>query len=374
MTKNIFVPSNIPLGVFALVYNKLGGSYERIGERGVSHLMEHLICKTFDNTRETLSSLGLDYNAYTSDNQVVIWFSGLTENLEKVSSLLYERIIEQPILWTKDMFENEKSTVLQEYGDTFNSQESGFYHNIFREHYNYTGAIGYRADVENVSYEQSLEYVKMFKIPSTIVQVDKEFITSIDNKEHTGFTATDKLVFSYYDTALEPVPQEDKVLVGLLGINPVKADIGVYSLFSFLLACINDGLESPLFTEIREKNGLSYYSTGYINSIKKACIPMFFASTTHDNTAKLEKIYRDFFKRDGKDVILLDRFNACKSKFLIKEKMSKILPHSGVFTTVIAEDENPFVGISSLEYKDCISKYNEFFNNESEKVFIPIKY
>ena len=381
--QSIVIPNKIEMGLFGLAYRQTGGFFETPGIRGTSHLMEHLMCKPFDHMREQLKSLGIDHNAYTSDNQVVFYFSGLTESLHEVCSELYDKITKQETIpWTKEAFETEKNTVLQEYGDNFNSQESGFYWNLLRRHYNYAGAIGIRSDIESFTYEQSLTRAREFTLPNIICQVGAEFV-KIPKMVSTGmgdgsmsdypimYAAKNppQLVFnSDYGMDLEPVPRDSKTIVGLLGNEP--ANIKDTQVMGFIINCINGGLESPLYDEIREKRGLSYYSAGESIYVGEICLPMFFASTSSENVETLEKVYVDFFDKGGKDVISEARFNTCKKAYAVSQRMADILPHSGAKTTVLGV-LNPFDGVSEFTYDMVLDKYNSLMRLDN---YMPVKY
>jgi predicted Zn-dependent peptidase len=385
--KNVFIPNKIEMGLFGLAYRQTGGFFETPGTRGTSHLMEHLMCKPFDDMRDELKSLGVDNNAYTDDNQVVFWFSGLTESVREIAERIYEKVTKQDVLWTEEAFEIEKRTVLQEYGDTFNSQESGFYYNLMRQHYNYCGAIGYLEDIKSFTYEQSLVRAKEFTVPSIICQVGEQFIrtSQITDTDETITTMGDlyvtsndnlmyasknpsQLKFGDYSLELENVPRDGKVLVGLLGSKPT--DLKNIQMLNFIINCINGGLEAPLYDEIREKRGLSYYSAGDALHVGELCLPMFFASTDKDNVDNLEKVYAGFFTKHGADVITEDRFNTCKKAVAIKQRIADILPHAGAKMTVLG-DINPFEGIAHYTYQQVIDKYNELMHIDN---YIPVKY
>jgi predicted Zn-dependent peptidase len=382
--KNVFIPNKIEMGLFGLAYRQTGGFFETPGIRGTSHLMEHLMCKPFDDMREELTSLSIDHNAFTSDNQVVFYFSGLTEELKTVVERLYEKITKPGLEpWTKEAFESEKSTVLQEYGDMFNSQESGFYYNLMRKHYNYTGAIGIKSDIESFTYEQSLVRAAEFTLPSIICQVGEEFIkpdfafpnTAMHGNLVEGAMVSgtsdgmmyatknpDHIKFGEYDLLQEVVPKDSKTLVGLLGKMP--ADVKDIQVMSFLIGCINGGLEAPLYDEIREKRGLSYYSAGEAVYIGERCLPMFFASTTEDNIGKLKNVYRNFFELSPDEAFSETRFNAVKKAFSVKRRILDVLPHAGAKTLVLG-DINPFEGIAELTYHQALDKYDDLMRFEN---------
>lgn len=370
--QDLFIPTKIPLGLFGLKYSMMGGFFESIGERGVSHILEHLICKTFDDMREELQSLGIEHNAYTADNNVCIYFSGLTESLSEVCERIYNKIIVQDSLWTKESFENEKNTVLQEYGDTFNSQESGFYYNLLRKYYNYCGPIGYKNDIESFTYEQSLDRAKKFITPSIICQVGGYFVpipvTMKSTSDFTSVVNKKQVTFGSYDLNQEVVPKDGKTIVGLLGKNPISID--KVQMMLFIISCINTGLGAPLYTEIREKRGLSYYSSGDALYVGDQCFPLFFSSTSAEEVTKLEDVYNAFFSLDGNQVISRDRFNTCKKFYAVKEKMAQILPSSGAMTTILS-GINPFTGVDSFTYDTVIENYNLFMKLDN---YILVKY
>lgn len=354
---HIVVPTNIRMSLLALEYAE-GGAFENPGERGISHLLEHLMCKTFDKHREKMKSLGLDYNAYTDNNQVVFWLSGLDTSLNEMAYDFYDSITKQETLWTPEGFENEKKTVLQEYGDCFNEQTEGFFENLFRKYYNYTNAIGYRKDIVDFTYEQSLEYAHRYKTPRMLCQVGKENINPATFMAKRG-AVTNRLVYTTDSgLELENIPKEDKTIVGLLGM-PV--DVKDIARFSLLVNCLTGGLESPLYQEIREKRGLSYYSVGFANTVGNTMVPMFYASTGNDRAVELAKVYEDFFSRPVTDLLSLDRFNTCHKSLMIKKEIAEILPHAGAKSTIIAE-HNPFKDMETFTYEEALVLFSKILN------------
>jgi hypothetical protein len=52
---------------------------EKKGNYGISHLMEHLMCKTFFHMIQDFDRDGIQWNAYTSSNEIVFYMTGLDE-------------------------------------------------------------------------------------------------------------------------------------------------------------------------------------------------------------------------------------------------------------------------------------------------------
>lgn len=357
------VPSSIGMNLLGLAYNH-GGAWETVGTRGISHLMEHLMCKTSDDLREELRGLGIEHNAYTSDNQVVFWFSGLNDCLLEMSQTLYDRITKQTILWDKESFENEKKTVLQEYADTFNGQFEGFYYNLMRKHYKYGGAIGYRTDIVDFTYEDSIEYAKKFITPRLVCEVGESYVSNASTGNHRVLPSS-LTIFGSYDEELEHTPKEDKTSVAVIGTKPFSYTES--NIANFIISILTGGLEAPLYQEIREKRGLSYFSSGWTTQIGDKVVPFFGAVTTNDNVEELVKIYTEFFSTDMRQHITESRFEACLKNMKVKKRTAEILPHAGSKATVLG-DQDPFDGMENYTYEEVIKTANTLFNLTTLKV------
>ena len=359
------VSSDIRMNLLAIGYDA-GGNFEKDGNRGTSHLMEHLMCKTFDDQLSKMKRLGIDYNAFTSDKRVVFHFSGLEESIEEMGQLFFDRITKQEVLWDKESFENEKRTVLQEYGDAFNSQVGGFIQNVIRKHYGSAGAIGIREDIENFTYEDSLECAKFYKTPRFVCEVGKSVVTPAEFAEElTQFS------YKFGEKSLEEepnVPKEGKTAVGLLGTKPMTD--ANHAKLSLIIECITGGIESPLYKEIREDRGLSYFSAGTSFNVGLNEVPVFLASTTNDKAEEVGDVYREFFDRNLSDIVSEERFDVCKSSILVDEKKAERLPHSGAMATIV-KGNNPFEGIAELTYEDAIETFSDLFSNDN---LMPISY
>ena len=80
MFKNI--KSKTDLSYLYLVYNT-SSSLEKEGYRGISHLVEHVMCEKLKEHEDEMSSDGINFNAYTSSNRVVFHMDGLERKMKK---------------------------------------------------------------------------------------------------------------------------------------------------------------------------------------------------------------------------------------------------------------------------------------------------
>jgi predicted Zn-dependent peptidase len=357
MPKIMNITSPIGIGLLGFKF-ALGSDFEAPGSRGTHHLMEHLMCKSFDDLLPQMKRLGIDYNAFTSTDRLVFHFEGFDESLEILASELYGRVTKGDFTWTEEAFNNEKQVVLQEYEEVFNQQVGGTLVNLFRKYYDYFDPIGLRTDIESFTYEQSLAFREHFKEPSLLCQVGGPFLNAPESSEHPYTFETPK--FGTYDNPLEVVPKEGKTAVGLISRGLIAQ--AEANKVEFVLGCLNDGLESPLYQVVREKSGLSYFSLGYAEDLRNHAVLTFLASTSKKIRKKLRKVYKDFFSGDLNRHITQERFDDCFSFAMNMKKMKERLPHFWAKGTIL--EKNPYEGLESLTYLECLGLLSKHFRFE----------
>lgn len=346
--------SQVDIGVLNVSFYK-GGFWEGDGKRGTSHLMEHLICKKFADLYGELNAKSIDWNAYTSNNNVVFTFSGLNEYLNPLRETLVKKITHSENIWTKEQFENEKKTVLQEYYDTFQDPVGGAYQNLLRKHYNDATAIGLAKDIESFTYEDSLEQELTFATPNSIYNLsDDKSKPHIDPLFSFGRLDNEtKLEFiKKSDMELEKIPKGGKVMVGLLHKKPIDVSNNPY--INFIMHTIAGGIDTPLYQEVREKRGLSYFVSAFSHISGNNIIPAVIANTDKGNAKQLRDVFREFFSKSIAEHVPENKFLEFKQSAEIQFKMIKALPHSMKFGLV-----SSFDGIMDLTYDKFVNIANE---------------
>jgi hypothetical protein len=134
-----------------------------------------------------------------------------------------------------------------------------------------------------------------------------------------------------------------------------------------VLDCLNDGLESPLYQEIRELQGLSYFSGCALNPLLGVNVPMFYALTVNRNRRKLRETYQKFFTGDLSRHITWSRFSDCYSSIMARKKLSDLLPHEGAALTVL--QDSPFDGLEGFSYQESLALLDKYFKIETFKEF-----
>lgn len=307
-----------------------GSLYEREGRYGTMHLMEHLICGTFSDLRPELTKRGIAWNATTGDEYVKFYWTGLESQLSDMKDTLVRRVTGDITKYvTNEEFEKERSTVYQEYCDAFNDPQYAAILNHIRKKFNYYCPIGKREDIFDFTYEDMVEVKKEFFMkPACIIEVGptKTDIKDVEYEEKRH--KFKKLMYrENWHAPFENTSPSEKYVIGMLSKKLIpKKD---YPAMKVAVMMLNNNLESPLYKEIREKRGLSYYSVGDLMTMVNDSICMFYAATTDSHIDELVSVYADFF-RDTQKYISRNRYEDIISNIKINEEKREVLRYANI--------------------------------------------
>lgn len=288
---------------------------------GISHLMEHLMCKQFQKLYNEFDRYSINWNAYTSGNEVVFHMKGLDEYLYKYRHELLNSLLKFKL--SKNGFKKELSVVIQEYKDTFQDQFTASYYNLLRKLYKNYGPIGKLQALENLKYEDVMAYwEKYLSKPSTIINISKN--SKFEGYDNFNPTRPDVYVGDENDELIyEKVIDFNKVCVaGYIEVNKDMAYI------DFVMDMLGKSLESPFMKEIREKKGLTYGVHNYVADISDTQgLVTTSLITTDENVDEVLKIYKKILSDPGK-YLTVDRFQLIKDYYTVKKKMDEINAYS----------------------------------------------
>jgi secreted Zn-dependent insulinase-like peptidase len=353
------IPSSIGIDLVGFKY-ELGSDREPDGRFGTSHLMEHLAFDALKDLYPVMNRYGISYNAYTDNDRIVFHFTGLSEHVKRTSIESFKKVTSCSHIWTRERFDAEKEIVLQEYGDAFNDQISGFILNILRQKYGYFGTIGRRRDIEAFTYEQSIEFLQKFAAPSLVCETGSNQVEDhLPRVEYTDAEGTPcRVVCGDYDVEVEEIPKENKTLVGLIGNKPLSLD--VKNQLGLVMACLNDGFESPFYQEIREKHSLSYFSSGSSIGIHDKHVPIFFACTSNERGNELRDVYHGLFSGDIRRFLTKERFDICYDGATASMKMERLVPYHFAMASVLGKDRH--AGLESFTYEQAVELAESVLN------------
>mgnify|MGYP003630441778 CR=1 FL=1 len=350
----INLPSPTDLSGFYVVY-KGSTNLEKKGIYGISHLLEHLVCKSLDPYQDEMDMLGITQNAYTSGNEVVFHMKGLDESISKWRNRYVELLGQFEV--TKEEFENERNIVLQEYMDSFNDQAHNHMLNLDRKRFNNFNPIGLKEDLENLKWMDCLNYFEtQYTKPSSIINVSKniEFGTDIEFKT----PKQDKIYkMGDYPTTL----QRDNEYKGKVSLIMTSDLIGEdFNKINFVNSMLSSGLQSPFYQEIREKKGLVYYVGSSLSRMNTQGVNTIYTMSSADNINKITDIIDTIFK-NPKKFLTKERFDIVKKSIIINKKKQDINRYSNVSKYISPDGWSVFDIADTITYEEVLQLAKKYF-------------
>lgn len=340
---------------FYIVYEG-STNIETPGIYGISHLMEHLMCKLFEDLRDDFEKDSIDWNAYTSSNEIVFYFTGLEEKLSKYRHKLLDLMGNFNI--TKKQFENERQIILEEYGDTFNNQTSSHILNLSRKLFNDYDAIGLRSDLETLKFMDCIKFFeKQYMNPTKIINVSKKYKFKGDDITFSNLQIDKRIEYGNFDAPLELNNNfKDKSSVVIL--TPVIEEDFPYC--KFINDMLGSGLSSPLYKEIREKKGLAYYVHCYQSRVNKQAISTIATQTSNKNASLVVDNIKKVIKNPDK-FLTKERFEIVKESYIINKKKDKINRYKSVKKWIDPEEFSLSKIIENVTFSDVRDVYDKYY-------------
>lgn len=348
--------SETDLSGFYVVYEG-STNLEKKGWYGISHLMEHLMCKNFDHLQEDFDKDGIDWNAYTSSNEIVFYIQGLDEKVNKWKGEFMDLLGQFNV--TKEQFENERNIVLEEYMDCFNDQTQSHMLNLSRKLFNDFDPIGLRSDLEGLKYMDCIKYFELqYANPTKIINVSKNKTYKNDNLEFAERKITKKTEFGNHKVDLE-LNNDFKDKTSLAILSPIIEEDFAY--VHFINAMLSLGLKSPLYQEVREKRGLVYYVNCYQSRINNQGINTISTQTSNKNADKVIESVKEVIENPDK-YLTKDRFNLVKDFYNVRMKKDEILRYKNVNQWINPKGWSVYDILDEVKFKDIKEIYEKYYN------------
>ena len=320
----INLKSQTDLSGFYVIYEG-STNLEKTGWYGLSHLMEHLVTRSYEHLRDDFERESISWNAYTSSNEVVFYFTGLDKYLNPRKKQVLDLLSEFKI--TKEQFEREREIVLQEYTDYFGDQTESHMLNLNRKLFKDYDPIGLREDLESLKFIDCMNFWELqFSNPSKIINVSPK----------NPFKANIDFATRKFDRMLELGPHKDAILekrndygdkASLIMVSPLATED--FNYISFINAMLSSGLNSPLYQEIREKKGLAYYVSCSQSRNNRQGYTTINTQTNKGNISRVYDAVKKVLNNPDK-YLTKNRFDLIKESYLIKLQKDKINRFSNV--------------------------------------------
>jgi predicted Zn-dependent peptidase len=354
------LPNETDLSGFYVVYR--GATLnEKDGIRGISHLMEHLVCKSIDVFLDDFSRDGIDWNAFTSNDVITFEFQGLEEKINLYRDKIIDKLLKFEI--TKEEFENEKKIVIEEYYDTFNDQHLSHFFNLIRKYFNNYGPIGDLKDLKRLTYEDCKNFFELqYKNSSFIINVSKSL--KYENKNIKFANDSEK-----YYTYTEYINKNKNFNLQKSNLFKDKSSIIYFSniilddfyLVGFVANMFSYGLQSPFYSELREKRGLAYYISCDIEKMTDSCGFLYIHSLTSNNNVKEFTETLDNILDSPEKYLTRERFDVVKDSLLTRIKKENIERYKCVERYTMPDNWNIEKYINDIIYEDIFDIYEKYF-------------
>ena len=355
----INLKSQTDLSGFYVVYEG-STNLEKSGWYGISHLMEHLMCKNFDHLQEDFDKDGIDWNAYTSGNEIVFYLTGLDEKVNKWKGEFMDLLGEFNV--TKEQFENERNIVLEEYMDSFNDQTQSHMLNLSRKIFNDYDPIGLREDLQKMKFMDCLNYFELqYAKPTKIINVSKNKQYKNNSIDFAERSIVKNLSFGNNKVPLE-LNNDFKDKSSLVMLSPVIDEDFAY--VHFINAMLSLGLKSPLYQEIREKRGLVYYVHCYQSRMNQQGLNTIATQTSNKNfNACVDSV--KLVLDNPKKHLTKDRFDLVKDYYKVRMQKDEILRYKNVNQWINPEGWSVYdilEDVNLKKVKEVYDKYYQFDN------------
>lgn len=319
---------------------------------GIAHLCEHLLCKSYQHLQDEFQQKAITWNAYTSNNNIVFYIHGLVDLIEPYKNRLIEYISNYEL--KDEVFENERKIVLQEYLDTFNDQNGNHILNLFRKRFGYYDPIGSYKALTSITADDVREFINLqFKKPSKIVSVGNAFHYS----DFLQLGIPQPIMTATEDFELQRGNSYEEKTSLIILFDEIK---GNYSYIKFINELLADGLNSPLYQEIREKRGMSYYVHLYLTRIGKRGVNIFATETTEEHIDPIVDIVVDILSKPT-EYITKERFTMVAEGWKIQSRINEINRFSKVSKYLEPVGWNVDEIIDTVTYDEVMALFPDLY-------------
>lgn len=273
-----------------------GSALEGPKEKGINHLVEHLMFKashkrTTKRISEELEQNGAIINAWTNYDNVCFYFECMPDKLDKCTEIYADMLLNKDI--SKEEFNKEKSIVCQEiamYEDDFEATNET---NYFREFLKMDDVAGSIKSVKKITLDQVNKFIAARYVPGNMVIsvcshlsfgkivkiIEKYFgMKYAYTKDHINLRSawrTKKADVFHYNAADKRTvykQKKDTAQVQVLHAYYLQGITISQRALDLFEKVLSGGLSAILFREIREKYGVCY--SVYAESVQM-CPSMF---------------------------------------------------------------------------------------------------
>ena len=328
---------------------------EKKGWYGIAHLCEHLQTKMIDHLQEDFDRDGIEWNLWTSSNEICMYIKGLDNKVDKWKHIIMDLMFEFKI--TKEEFENERKIVLEEMADSFNEQTQCHTLNLSRKLFGDFNPIGLKEDLKKLKFLDIINFWELqYSKPTKIINVSK---TDYKNPtlDFAERTIVKNISYGNHNVPLE-LNNEWKDKTSIIILSPIISEDFAY--IHFINAMLSLGLKSPLYQEIREKRGLAYYVHCYQSRVNEQSVNTISTQTSNRNfnaVVEATKLVLD----NPKKYLTKDRFNLVKDYYTVRKQKDEILRYENVNQFINPKGWSVYDILDEVNLKKIMEVYDKYY-------------
>lgn len=362
----------------------VGTRDENNSNNGISHFIEHMLFKgtkrrSAKRISEEIESYGGYLNAFTSKEHTCYYTKGLSENLARSFSVLADMI--QNPLFKESHVRREAGVIIDELNDVNDNPEElifdKFEEVVFKGNKLSMPVIGTEGNILRFSSDELQKFHnKRYNTSKLLIvaagSVNHDELVKLAEKHIGRKTSRTKVRREKFvprkanDLILEKDFHQVHVIIGrsTVGLNNKKR-----IKIKLLSTLLGEGSSSRLFLAVREKLGITYQISSFLNSYKDVSSFGVYYSTNKKQSAKVQKIVLKEIKKIKEIKIKEKELNKIKAYLKgsiilnlesTTNSMMRIASSMLYFNRVISV-ENFLKDIDSITAEELLKTANELF-------------
>ena len=382
VTERIGYVRSVAIGVWIDVGSRDEGS----DERGVSHLIEHMLFKgtkkrTAKEIASSLESVGGALNAFTGREQTCYFARVLDEHLKVAIDVLAD-ILKNSLLNPSDL-KREKTVILSEIKDLEDSPADLAHdllmNNMWQGHPLGRSIMGDAESILGMTRNKLIDFIERNYVSPRVV------IASSGNLSHQDLVKMIEEKFQFNQTdAIPQVSQstleaDQKKAVVNRKTAQTHVSLGV-PIFPYkdrrryaaliLTNILGGGMSSRLFQSIREKLGLAYNVYSFVDFFEDTGVFGIYLGTHKKNTVRAIDLILKELKRIKRDSLTRQELSHAKYQLNgnlmlslenTSNRMSRLARHELLLNKYVDLDET-INSINKVKGKEVIEVADELFN------------
>ncbi len=364
-----------------MIWYNFGSGIEKTGKSGLAHFMEHLM---FKGTRKFpdnyysnfISKIGGSENAFTSYDYTAYYQVFPKSELKKMMKMEADRMTNLTL--TQENVEIEKRVILEERFQRIESDPSSKLDEsmrsiLFPNHYYGRPIIGWRHEIEGLTYEDVLSFYKENYKPNNAILVlsgdvdlekakklSKKYFGKIrKGKQESKLEVTDPDLNTNIFVKMQHPTVKQPIWKKFYRTISYKSDIDNSIALDMGFKIVASGTSSLLYQNLVEDKKIFSVVGGYFQGLTKGegNVYLYAISKEKKDSNEIDKIIMNEFKRIINEKLTSERFEIEKKKYFF----DTIYKKDGVLNPAQIYGEALTVGLTF----DDINKWQERLNNIS---------